>query len=381
MNRDNIINEINSIKNNCILIEHPTGYGKTRTAIERMKHVLDESIKSDVLIVINRNVHKGIWMNELDKWWKNRNINVDFITYMALSLMNGDIKSKKYNFIICDECHHFSDNSFSSFLDYYEYENLVLLSATVKFELKKLFKDSFHEFTYHKITLRQAIENKVLPDPEIYLYPLELDNTNKCCSYKIKKNGKYETVYCTQKGMIANINGKIEYYKNRFWGTRSENDKRKWLYLCKERLNKLSEYKEWFIIELLKEYNNERTVTFCCDINQTERLGEYCINSKNKESYKNLEMFNNGEINHITTCDMLNEGVNLYDCKVGIFAKLSGSEIIIKQRNGRLLRHKEPVFIIPYFIGTREEELVGKMILDYNKERIKIKNNIWVQYK
>ena len=42
----------------------------------------------------------------------------------------------------------------------------------------------------------------------------------------------------------------------------------------------------------------------------------------------------------------------------------------------RILRHKSPIIIIPYFRGTREEELVQKMIEEYSKESIITINNI-----
>ena len=51
-----------------------------------------------------------------------------------------------------------------------------------------------------------------------------------------------------------------------------------------------------------------RTLIFCNSIEQTEMLGEYCINSKNKKSVEYLEAFNKGKIDHITACNMLNEG-------------------------------------------------------------------------
>ena len=63
--------------------------------------------------------------------------------------------------------------------------------------------------------------------------------------------------------------------------------------------------------------------------------------------------------------------VNLTDCKIGIFAVLNSSEIMVKQKNGRLLRHKEPLIIIPYYKDTREQEIVEKMLEDYNPELTK----------
>jgi superfamily II DNA or RNA helicase len=87
-------------------------------------------------------------------------------------------------------------------------------------------------------------------------------------------------------------------------------------------------------------------------------------------------MFNEGKIKHITACDMVNEGVNLTDCKIGLFAAINSSEILVKQKNGRVLRHKEPVIIIPYYKNTREEEIVIKMIENYNKDLIQVIKNI-----
>ena len=43
---------------------------------------------------------------------------------------------------------------------------------------------------------------------------------------------------------------------------------------------------------------------------------------------------------------------------------------MIKQKLGRLLRHKDPVIIIPYYEGTRDEELVNKMLEDYNQDLV-----------
>lgn len=42
----------------------------------------------------------------------------------------------------------------------------------------------------------------------------------------------------------------------------------------------------------------------------------------------------------------------------------------------RILRHKSPIIIIPYFKDTREEELVQKMIEEYSEESIVTINNI-----
>ena len=67
--------------------------------------------------------------------------------------------------------------------------------------------------------------------------------------------------------------------------------------------------------------------------------------------------------------------MNLVNCQVGIYANLNSSETIVKQRMGRLLRYKNPVLIVPYFVGTRDEELVGKMLENYNPKLVTVIND------
>ena len=45
---------------------------------------------------------------------------------------------------------------------------------------------------------------------------------------------------------------------------------------------------------------------------------------------------------------------------------------MIKQKLGRLLRHPNPVLIIPYYNNTREEEIIKKMLEDYNPELVTV---------
>lgn len=69
--------------------------------------------------------------------------------------------------------------------------------------------------------------------------------------------------------------------------------------------------------------------------------------------------------------------VNLTNCRIGIYAALSSSEIRIKQRLGRILRHKDPLIIIPYYRNTRDEEIVKDMLKDYNSDLITVEDEIY----
>ena len=117
-------------------------------------------------------------------------------------------------------------------------------------------------------------------------------------------------------------------------------------------------------------------MTFCSSIEQTKLLGENDISSKNKKSKEILAKFNAGEIDHITSVNILAEGVNLVDCQVGIFAGLNSSELLQCQKQGRLLRHKNPYIIVPYYKNTRDEEIVTKMFEGYDVNKVKIETLI-----
>jgi superfamily II DNA or RNA helicase len=127
---------------------------------------------------------------------------------------------------------------------------------------------------------------------------------------------------------------------------------------------------------ILHHLDKERTITFCKTIAQTEHLGRNCIHSQNKDAALIYDKFNMKEIDHITAVNILNENANLVDCKYAIFANLSSSDICMPQRLGRSLRHKSPVIIMPYYKGTREEEILQKYLEGFNKDYIKVIHSV-----
>ena len=68
--------------------------------------------------------------------------------------------------------------------------------------------------------------------------------------------------------------------------------------------------------------------------------------------------------------------VNLVNCQLGIWAIYNSSSIMIIQKIGRLLRHDTPVVILPYYVDTREQEIVQKMLENFNENNVKITTSI-----
>src|SRR5574344_1608355 len=120
MNKEKIMSEVSDIKTN-VMLEFPTGFGKSKCALEIVKN----NHWNKVLIVIPRLVLENNWNEEIKKW--NAKIpEVTYVTYVSL-YKHADIQ---YDAIIFDECHHLSDNCLD-IINTLKYKQAILLSATV----------------------------------------------------------------------------------------------------------------------------------------------------------------------------------------------------------------------------------------------------------
>ena len=386
MTREEVTKRIRESPFANFLLILPTGHGKTYQALT----VIDKCVvePKPILIVIPRLVLINNWKEEFEKFGFSH-----YLPYVTFTTYNSLHKhaNKDWFVTIYDECHHLSARC-REIADNINSKHNCFLSATVKPDLQFWIECNYPIIEEIKVNLRDAIDQEVLPDPKVILLPLTLDYVNPTetivkefknrklwvtCMYRDR--WKYLKTYnckikCTPSQYHAEISADIEYWKKRAMNNKVF--KNKWLKLCGDRLKWLSNQKNDMMLNLLSQLKNYRTLTFCNSIEQTELLGKYCINSKNKASIENLAKFNAKKIKHITSVNMLNEGCNLTDCRVGIYASLNSSDTLVKQKTGRLLRHKEPVIIIPYFKHTREEELVEKMLENYNPDLVTIVNNI-----
>lgn len=389
MTRDEIRNDILGLKSNCILAELPTSTGKTRVALDFMN---EKQIKGDILIVVPRLVLIDTWKDEFVKWGYEPYLKqVTFTTYISLP-KHVDIH---FNMVIFDECHHLSERAREA-VEYLKSDYFILLSATVTKSLKKEIKLLFPGISCYKISMKEAIDNEILPDPKVYLIPLSLTSgkpdTTFIINQKAKGNAikisfndrfrarqnkdtKFE-VSCNQLQYYQDMSAMVDFFKRKYMGTNNQIIYFKWQKAAKDRLMWLSSIKNNIALNLLKTLKSKRTLTFCNGIEQTKALGEYCINSENTDSSEYLKLFNSNKIKHITACNMINEGVNLTNCQVGIFVAINSSEIMAIQKIGRILRHKKPIIYILYYKNTREEEIVNEIIKNYNPELITVVNNL-----
>lgn len=392
MTREEIYNQcVQKIdKTNTLLLEAATGTGKTKISIDLVNHLIESSQFPEpvsILILVAKRVHKQTWKDEIEKWGGFRN--QTSVTLECYESMHKHL-DEHFNIILADEVHHIGSEKRLELFSYIRYDKFVGLSATIPRKLKSWFRYTRHAEIV-SCDLIEAIESDILPEPQILLFPLLIDSRliptetweinarQKGCvmhgdikdiwTYKRKK--VHAILSCTQQEKLREFNKLIEYEKQQYMRTNNQSFKQAWLYHAGKRLEWLTDIKLPVIKDILRHLKNKRTITFCKTIEQAEKVGKFCIHSKNSDAQKLYDDFNQKKINHITAVNILNENANLVDCKYAVFSNLSSSDIVIPQRIGRSLRHKSPVIIIPYYKETREQEIVEKMFADYDKRFIR----------
>lgn len=344
-----------------ILLELPTGVGKTYLSLIKVWQIQTFRGKGKVLVVVPKLVLIKNWKEEITKWGGDLD-QFEFTTYLSLA-KHGPI----YSTVIFDEAHHLTVNNVYSALEVSQGAYAcIFLSASINNERKAMVKVVREDTKIISLSAKNAIKHKVLPDPKVILVPLVLDDIKKDVECKGKNNGKF---FKTEKGYYEYLSKAVEREKQMFFGGNSASEK-KWLFLAGKRLKFLATRKTNFLKELYQHIKEDKSLTFCADTTQAESLGIDTVTSKNKDSLQVYEKFNAGEIKHIACVSILDEGVNITDCRIGIYAYIAASNRLIIQRLGRLLRHSNPVLIIPFFVNTRENEIVNEMMKDYNKDLV-----------
>ena len=394
MTREEVLNRALTLSNKSIALVLPTSFGKTRIAIELLRHHKAKTI----LIVIPRLVLIKSWEDEINKWYPELLDKVTFVTYVSYP----KYKDKSFDAICYDECHHLSERC-REVVPLINSKFNILLSATINRNMYMNLIEVFNDMHTIRVSVQNAIDTNTIPDPTIIKIPLELDTSKEDqelirrpkaknivhCSYKDRwkylKDSKLQVhIRCTQLQYIIEKDADVEFYKKLYMKNHNEGIKTKWLREAGDRLRILSNFKLPYVVKILSTLKKKRVLTFCNSIEQTELLGKYCVNSKDSNSLENLALFNKGKVDHITACNMVDEGVNLTNCQIGVFASINSSERMQVQKSGRILRHRNPIIIIPYYRLTREEEIVNKWLEGYNPELIKevdfntIKDENWL---
>ena len=390
-------------QSNRVALQWCTGLGKSKMAIDMANYLADKEFEEcrksfNILLVVAETAHKSNWKMEFDKWGLKTD-NIVMECYASLK----KYRNSYWDLIIFDEAHHLGSDLRMDVLTELHAKNIILLSATLPDQVMQAVTEVFGEFVTSKVTLKEAIEWGILPQPKVYLIPLTLDSTYPNCTiieewgkkekrvtYKCKFHERWEYVRnknkypnvtleisCTQQQKYDYLSDQFEYWRSQFFRTRQEFIKNKWLQVGSKRKRFLGESKTDAVRLLLHKIRDKRFICFCTSIEQAELLGgKNAIHSKKDNSFDIIDDFNTKKIDNLFAVGMLQEGQNLTDIEAGVIVQLDGQERAFVQKFGRSLRATDPVQFIFYYKNTRDTEYLENVLEGINEEYITEVDNL-----
>lgn len=298
------------------LLYHATGTGKTVTAVEdakavgkrtlfiaHTKELIDQA--KEKFDLLWKDVDTGIFMGDI----KEKEADVVCASIQSLSGNLEQFNKDDFKYIIIDEAHHASANSYGKILEYFEAEFTLGLTATPERadgeDILNIFKN-----VAHKMDLETSVKNNYAAEIRCIRIKTDIDISD------VRINGiKYDSRDLESKLFVPERNRVI-------------------------------------IDTYLNYVKDKKTVVFCASVNNAEQIAElFKENGVNAEAVSGslnqskrkriLKDYEEGKINVLCACDLLNEGWDSPKTEVLFMARPTMSKVIYMQQLGRGTRKCE----------------------------------------
>lgn len=379
-----------TLNNKVVLLQLATGIGKTKIAADVIAEV-----GGLWLVVYYQSTHRKNLIDDFVKWHGEAILNnLVFTTYASLHKQADNT----FDGVIMDEAHHITERN-QPFIASLKVGYRIYLSAKVPSEKMLLIK-ACDTRTLHVIpvTLKQAITWGILPDTEYLLLPVyprsgapDYDYEFRCrkdddktrmsfakfAPLKFKPHNVIvpcnEAQRCVMYDLeIASWNSTVQYlFKKGKHGAAVNVRDRQMLPLGLNRKLFYTSIKmrEVFTKEMIALLKKFRCVIFGDRIPDMDALPFEAIHSERKDNDKVVSRFNDGKINALAAVNMLNESMNLTDIECGVILSLTKkTDVANIQRQGRLVRGKDPFVIVPYVANTKDEDFVRDYFSQYTSK-------------
>lgn len=306
------------------LLYHATGSGKTVTAVTDARNYGERTLflaHTRELVSQAKKTFNELWPDIFTGTYvaENKDTNSYVVCGSVQSVaQNLDrFRPDDFGYIVIDECHHGTADTYRKILGYFKPGFTLGLTATPERADGKDLLELFRNVA-HKLDLKTAVE---------------IGELTPVRCIRIKTNVDISTV---------RING-IKYYSQ---------DLESKLFVPER--NRI-------IVETYLQYvKNKKTVVFCASVKHAEEISKLfrensvkceAVSGLQKISMREriLEDYENGKINVICACDLLNEGWDSPKTEVLFMARPTMSKTIYIQQLGRGMRkHKEKDYLIVF---------------------------------
>lgn len=292
------------------LLYHATGVGKTVTAASDAKEVggrtlfLVNALKlADQAENTFAKIWKGATLGKYTGSEKTTDTKVIFATVQSISKNLLEFQPNSFDYIIVDECHHAAAKTYKKIFSYFKAKFILGLTATPERSDGEDMLNLFQNVA-HKMDLETAVKKEILVPIRCIRIKTDIDLTN------VRINGiKYNSQDLESKLFVPERNKIIaDTYVN-------------------------------FV-------NGKKAVIFCASINHATEIAKLLlergvnaesVSGRDKPKVRNkiLNDYENGNINVLCACDLLNEGWDSPKTEVLFMARPTMSKTVYMQQLGR----------------------------------------------
>ena len=298
------------------LLYHATGTGKTVTAVMDAKRCGSRVLfVAHTMELVNQayNTFCDLWpevsVGKFADNLKEPDAHVVCGSIQSVALNLDQFREDAFDYLIIDEAHHASADTYQKVLSYFKPQFTLGLTATPEraddVNILEIFKN-----TAHKLDIQTAVEIGALVPVRCIRIHTNIDMT------KVRFNSVQYN--------IRDLDVKI----------------------CVTERNQL-------IVDTWLDYvKDKRTVVFCASVKHAEQIAELfrtagvaaiAVSGSMKTSERNeqLAKFASGEIKALCACDLLNEGWDCPQTEVLFMARPTMSKVLYTQQLGRGMRTSE----------------------------------------
>lgn len=303
-------------KETIALLYHATGTGKTVTAVMDAKRCGGRVLfVAHTMELVNQayNTFKNLWdtvsIGKFADSVKDTDSHVICGSIQSVALNFELFQDNDFDYIIIDEAHHASADTYQKVLAYFKPKFTLGLTATPEraddTNILEIFKN-----TAHKLDIQTAVEIGALVPVRCIRIHTNIDMT------KVRFNSVQYN--------IRDLDDKIF----------------------------VPERNQLIVDTWLSYVKNKRTVVFCASVKHAEQIAKLfqdagidalAVSGSMKTSERNeqLAKFASGDIKVLCACDLLNEGWDCPQTEVLFMARPTMSKVLYTQQLGRGMRNSE----------------------------------------
>lgn len=314
------------------LVVLPTGTGKTEVLIADVaREVHSEHISKALVLVPGKDLKYQV----IEKFTKRNkdhqlpselkvceNIDADIVvqTYSWMSRYYQQLNTDTFDYIAVDEAHHAVAPTIQKVIQHFNPKTLIGLTATDKRLDTKKLEDVFGKYETN-LTLADAIKQNLLAPIKAFRVKSNIDLS------EIRFNGKDYIATDLQKTVIVPSRDQL-------------------------------------VVDLLLKYfvdtklERKQGIVFCVSVkhakDMAKRMTDHCIAVKavsgsDNKSASYIQDYQDGKLQFLTTCSLLNEGWDSPQTSVIVMARPTMSQVLYTQQLGRGTRkhpNKEALYVI-----------------------------------